>query len=285
MSSSQSDSQTPVQLWFAGPALQVEYDPQALSAQDRERESARLAGRNAHEWCVSRALRRRLPDSFQSSSLSHSDGHALWGVSAQHSQIGVDLERIRPVDEPALAELVTHEDEMSLLLALQGQARTRFFYRLWTLKEALVKAVRGDFPADMLKAGLRYGPSGAELAGPTSRVHLLSGQAVPDDIGAALSFSMQSRPFATHSTPLSSDIPLLVTGMGDFAWQGISAMIGEDWMMAAVWLAQEPKDKKTQGQQERPRREQTVAGSGVVQAWQALPGEVCPLTLQQAVSF
>jgi len=254
-----SDGPALLQLWFAGPDLQVEYDPLALTPEDRAREAARLSARKAYEWRVSRALQRRLLDPYRSSSLSHSAGHALWAASSLHEQIGVDLERIRAIDELALAELIAHEDEKRLLRTLQGQDRTRFFFRLWTLKEALIKAVGGDFPADMLRVGIRpcAGATPAEggvAAGATG--------VMPADIARALRV-----PVSGAAQAAAQQHAWRLTGLGDGHWHGLSAMIGGHWMMAVVWPGQ---DLPT------PIR---------MRARQAAPGEAHTLSLEQSVVF
>jgi len=259
MSFSDSDQPTLLQLWFAGPALQVEYDPLALTPQDRAREAARLSARKAYEWRVSRALQRRLLDPYRSSSLSHSAGHALWAASSRHAQIGVDLERIRAIDELALAELIAHEDEKQLLRSLQGQDRTRFFFRLWTLKEALVKAVGGDFPADMLRVGIRpcagtTPAAGGVAAGATG--------AMPEDVARALRV-----PLPGAAEAVAQQHRWRLSGLGDQHWHGVSAMIGDNWMMAVVWPAQELPT---------PMR---------LLARQASPGQAQILPLEQSVVF
>lgn len=285
MSFSDSDSPSMLQLWFAGPALQVEYDPLALQAEDRAREAARLASRNAHEWRVSRALQRRLLHPRCSSSLSHSDGHALWAASSAHERIGVDLERIRPIDELALAELVAHEDEMDLLRLLQGQDRIRFFYRLWTLKEALVKAMQGDFPADMLQTGLRRAALTVPVA---SHMHMSSDATLPTDVDRALRMLRQG----DAGSP--SELPLRLVGLGEGRWHGLSAMIGQDWMMAVVW----PADGREVGKEGKEGKEasdgsvlakaslrQDAPAPIRIEAWLATPGEAQPLALGQTVFF
>lgn len=271
-----SDSSAPIQLWFAGPALQAEYDPQALTADDRVREAARLAGRNAHEWRVSRALRRRLSIPYRASNLSHSDGHALWAASSIHAQIGVDLERMKSVDELALAELVSDEQELALLRCLQGQSRTRFFYRLWTLKEALVKAAGGDFPADMFKVGIRRGSMCRAGRSGVTASRLAS---LPDDVDQAL---LGWQPDRQNATPRPVGRWKLA-GLGNGPWCGLSAMIDDDWMMAVVWPGQD-----LSGQQDAALRagnaQYDLVRAGIV-ARQAVPGDARPLTLAQAVCF
>jgi len=247
---SDTDPSALLQLWFAGPALQVEYDPLALTPDDRAREAARLNARKAYEWRVSRALQRRLLNPYQSSSLSHSAGHALWAASSLHEQIGVDLERIRRIDELALAELIAHDEEKQLLRALQGQDRSRFFFRLWTLKEALVKAVGGDFPSDMLRVGLR--PCDRITPAVDGVIAAAAGP-WPDDVAHALTAPQAQ---AWH-----------LAGLGGHNWHGLSAMIGDEWMMAVVWPAPDSSV---------PVR---------MLARYATPGEARVLSLEQSVIF
>jgi len=271
---SDSDSPAPIQLWFAGPALQAEYDPQALTVEDRAREVTRLASRNAHEWRVSRALQRRLLIPYRSANLSHSDGHALWAASSIHEQIGVDLERMKSVDELALAELVSEEQELALLRCLHGYSRTRLFYRLWTLKEALVKAAGGDFPADMFKVGIRRGSMCAtESAG--AAASRLAG--LPDDVDQALPGWPAGRPNVMPTSVGGWQL----AGLGNGPWCGLSAMI-DDFMMAVVW----PGDLA--GKQDAAPLAGAAQHDSVraaIVARQAVPGDARPLTLAQAVCF
>lgn len=202
-----SFSTSPVlQLWFAGPDLAAEYDASRLSPEDREREADRLRGRTAGEWRVSRALKSRLATPYRAASLSHSHGHALWAATSQHDAIGVDLERIRAIDVLAVAALIATDAELHWLKTLNGSERSQAFYRLWTLKEALIKAGGGAFPADMTEVGLAAPGSLADLS----------------DCRAGLVLAGRQ----WH-----------VRGLGARAWHGVSAILDPHWAMAAVWPA------------------------------------------------
>ncbi|AHG66102.1 4'-phosphopantetheinyl transferase family protein [Advenella mimigardefordensis] len=265
MPSPVSDRSALLQLWFAGPALQVEYDPLALTPEDRAREAARLSARKAYEWRVSRALKRRLLEPYRSSSLSHSAGHALWAASSLHEHIGVDLERIRAIDELALSELIAQDDEMRLLRALQGQDRTRFFFRLWTLKEALVKAVGGDFPADMLRVGIRPCPCNTPAA--DGVISAVKG-ALPEDVDRALYAALPGAAQAAHvAASATQPQAWCLAGLGNRRWHGLSALMGDNWMMAVVWPAQD------------------LSMPVKIIARQATPGEARVLPLAQSVVF
>ena len=74
-------------------------------------------------------------------SLSHS-GDRVLGALATAGLVGVDVERIRPRKEwDELASFALHPAERERIDALQGAARWRGFYRAWTLKEAMAKAL------------------------------------------------------------------------------------------------------------------------------------------------
>ena len=57
------------------------------------------------------------------------------------SPCGVDIEVARNVDARRIAQRYFAASELALLDTLDGQARERAFFRLWTLKEAAVKAL------------------------------------------------------------------------------------------------------------------------------------------------
>jgi 4'-phosphopantetheinyl transferase len=70
--------------------------------------------------------------------LSHSAGMAALAIAA--CDVGIDIEEIRPVDS-AVAERFFSTGENAALRALRGVDRRDAFYRCWTRKEAVVKAV------------------------------------------------------------------------------------------------------------------------------------------------
>lgn len=89
------------------------------------------------------------------------------GVSAPSGwKVGIDLEAIRPRDVDALAGWVCCAAEREALAMLEPDARQLHFYRLWTLKEAFIKAAGLDFPADMASVGLAPAHEGMALRAP-----------------------------------------------------------------------------------------------------------------------
>jgi 4'-phosphopantetheinyl transferase len=87
--------------------------------------------------------------------LSHSDDWALLGI-ARGAPMGVDIECRRPVEDAhALARRhFTPQEQQAVQAAAEGAERDRVFLRVWTRKEACLKA---------LGLGLRLGPSSFEV--------------------------------------------------------------------------------------------------------------------------
>ena len=129
-------------LWLGDPAAQDLFDASSLCAQDREQLRARQGGRREREFKVSRALKAFTHADAQSHSLSHSAGHAALLVAPPGMRVGVDLEALRPRDCLRIARFAFHEQELRALEAAAGAERDQMFYVLWTLKEALGKALQ-----------------------------------------------------------------------------------------------------------------------------------------------
>ena len=73
--------------------------------------------------------------------LSHSGERMLFGVMAE-GRLGVDVEEVRHVREmEALATKKFAPDEVRYLLATPPEDRREAFFRIWTRKEALLKAL------------------------------------------------------------------------------------------------------------------------------------------------
>ena len=71
-------------------------------------------------------------------SLSHSGDQAVLAVSEQR-EIGIDIERVRPIDHLDLARRYFHPNEVAAIEGAGDQLLA--FFRIWTLKEAIVKAI------------------------------------------------------------------------------------------------------------------------------------------------
>lgn len=103
-------------------------------------------------------------------SLSHADGMVACAVAER--AVGVDVERLdRVPDVDALATSVCSSAELERLAALDPARRRERFIVLWTLKEALVKAmgVGLSFPTDQI--GFEVRPDGAIALEATTGPH------------------------------------------------------------------------------------------------------------------
>ena len=89
--------------------------------------------------------------------VSHSGRHGLIAL-AGHGCVGVDVEeRAAHRDMDGMGALVYGPAERRLLRHAAGRDKAQLFYRLWSLKEALIKA---------LGTGFSLNPSGFELPEP-----------------------------------------------------------------------------------------------------------------------
>ena len=81
--------------------------------------------------------------------LSHSGKHGLIAL-VPHGRLGVDVEEYVPRgDFDELSEAVFGPHEQSALARARGRDRVRLFFRLWTIKEALIKALGLGFTLDV----------------------------------------------------------------------------------------------------------------------------------------
>lgn len=71
--------------------------------------------------------------------LSHSG--AIAAVVVATVEVGIDLEFVRELDNAAEIEGALAPGEQQALAALEGHARLESFYRCWTRKEAVIKAI------------------------------------------------------------------------------------------------------------------------------------------------
>jgi 4'-phosphopantetheinyl transferase len=149
-------------LIWGEPAAAAAYCAERLTAEQRAQAERRRASRARTEWAVSRALMqsaeiREGGAPGRGWSLSHSDRHALLLRARPGQACGVDLECRRPRPVARLAEWIASPEEQEWLLTLDEPEQLKAFYRLWTLKEALVKAMGLAFPGGMRQSTLTFG--------------------------------------------------------------------------------------------------------------------------------
>ena len=99
-------------------------------------------------------------------SLSHSGDQAVLAVSDQR-EIGIDIERVRPLDHLDLARRYFHPNEVSAIEGVRPpDEQLLAFFRIWTLKEAIVKAIgKGlSIPLDTFDVSISTSPPTMVLA-------------------------------------------------------------------------------------------------------------------------
>jgi 4'-phosphopantetheinyl transferase len=110
--------------------------------------------------------------------LAHSAGLAVFALAQRHV-LGVDVEQVRPV--PELVNLVRRyfsSSECAEVNRLRGEQQVRAFFRIWTRKEAWLKAT-GEGLAGLApglevldSSDARKTSDGLQAALPTPRLHL-----------------------------------------------------------------------------------------------------------------
>ena len=122
-------------------------------------------------------------NSSVSFNVSHSGDHGLIALNAGR-RLGVDVEECVP--KPTLALLIEEvmgPDEQAELAALHGVERLHRFYRLWTLKEALIKALGTGFSTAPSRFQIPPGMRRGDVTGTFRFPHLPSVTWELEDIG------------------------------------------------------------------------------------------------------
>ncbi len=134
-------------LLFCTPDGHLGYDEQKLNRDDVRRIQMTPKRALQPDWQSSRYLKQLVPPLHPTVSISHKKGHAaLIATTLAHAPIGIDIEYGQHRDFLALAQLCCTTAEQSWLQ--QQPCLNTAFYQLWTLKESLIKAHRGQL-ADM----------------------------------------------------------------------------------------------------------------------------------------
>jgi len=132
-------------LWLATPEAAQHFDPARLTDAERERLAHLRRATRRQEFAVSRALRAHVLSTAPqpaSESLSHSGGYAALAQADPAVRIGVDLQMHRARDSLATARTAFNESEVRALQTVTGSRREHLFYAMWTVKEALAKALQ-----------------------------------------------------------------------------------------------------------------------------------------------
>jgi len=94
-------------------------------------------------------------------SLSHTRGLVTCAIAPPQVAIGVDVEATRrDLDAARLARRFFAATEVAALVALPARARSERFYDLWTVKEAVVKALGRALPPALAHVAVRLDADG-----------------------------------------------------------------------------------------------------------------------------
>lgn len=137
--------------------------------------------------------------------ISHADGIAAAAVS--EFECGVDCERVRAYD-PRVMERVCTKTERALICAAPENERDLLFFRLWTLKEAYVKALgRGlSFPLRQAAFVFESDEIMTELSGCSFAQYIINGELV----AAFCELSGKREPHKAHFLKISGAASLRV---------------------------------------------------------------------------
>lgn len=187
-----------------------------LSADERDRAQRFLSSVHRRRYIVRRAILRTLlsgyleiePRSVSFSygpnrkpllhghelhfNVSHTDSQACFAFSSG-TPLGVDIERVRPM--PDLLEIAREfcsPTELEVLKSLSAEEQSRAFFRCWTMKEALVKALGYglSYPLDQITISLDEPARLLDVRPDQEELlswHLHSWEAEPDCLGALVS--------------------------------------------------------------------------------------------------
>ena len=161
------------------------------------------------------AMLRNKPIMF-SFNISHSGKHGLIAF-ATHGQLGVDVEeRTDRKDIDDISKLVFGPNEQSALESTGGSRKINLFFKFWTIKEALIKAVGMGFFLDPLSFELPP----ALREGTTSRFQLPQMSAQEwrleyignKQFAAAVAYEAATQPCAEQLTSSSGLRPIRKSG-------------------------------------------------------------------------
>ena len=130
------------------------------------RRDKKLARARAHlrEFRVSRALKARFKKRGKFC-ISHksTNGKTIVAVGFARQKFGLDLEILKPRNFAAASEFCFNAFERELLAAADESEKALVFYKIYTIKEALIKARNLGFYA-LARVGLARGTGGKALA-------------------------------------------------------------------------------------------------------------------------
>ncbi len=137
-------------------------------------------------------------------SLARSERWCGFALRRGGGPVGLDIERVRPLDWQAMLAMVTTAQEQAALALLAGPDAAVAFFRLWTVKEAVLKAqgrgLAGDAKRVPVPEAMLLGTAATarvEALGRTWHVQAASRN------GIQLALACQAGPMRTENGPIS----------------------------------------------------------------------------------
>ena len=88
-------------------------------------------------------------------SISKSKEYFITAISKKY-QVGIDIEKITYIkDYKKIMSLFLHQEEVNIINSFPKQEHLKLFYRFWTAKEAIVKAVGTGISIDLKSINLK----------------------------------------------------------------------------------------------------------------------------------
>ena len=144
--------------------------------------------------------------------VSHSGRHGLIAIAA-YDWLGVDVEeRVAGRDLEGIGSLVYGATERRLLAAATGCEKVHLFYRLWSMKESLIKALGAGFSLNPSKFEIPPAMLQGERVGSFRFPHVPSSEWRLLDLGeprfaAALAYQVPPSETATTAGPERRALP------------------------------------------------------------------------------
>ncbi len=175
----------------------MHYVASSLTAVEAARFARMRSPQRRLQWQISRALLAQLGSLDGARSLSHSGEFAALAVDPTARAVGIDLEVIRPRDFLRLAQAAFAPAECRDAELLQPGLLARYFYQLWTLKEAFAKALQLPLTVALRDCVVeRHGPRWSVQVPTDEPWRLQSWQPRPDLILTLVSIGARAGAFA-----------------------------------------------------------------------------------------
>ena len=137
--------------------------------------------------------------------ISHADGIAA--VTVSEHECGIDCERVRAYDQRVMKRVCTAAEQAAISSAPENE-RDMLFFRLWTLKEAYVKALGKGLSFPLRKAAFMFEGDEilTELSGCAFSQYVINGEFA----AAVCELSAKHRQYRLHYLQVSDGATVMI---------------------------------------------------------------------------